>query len=67
MDLSSGQNLFSSHLLSINLPSHIKSDDYAQTLAERNIYVSARGKGVRISLNVFNTEEDVDALIQTIK
>ncbi|MDA7836293.1 aminotransferase class V-fold PLP-dependent enzyme [Salibacteraceae bacterium] len=60
------QSLFASHLFSISLPVNVNPNDYAQTLADRNIYVSARGSGVRVSLNVFNTEEDVDVLIETL-
>ncbi|MDP4662555.1 MAG: aminotransferase class V-fold PLP-dependent enzyme [Salibacteraceae bacterium] len=60
-------NLFASHLFSLKLPENISSDVFSQTLADRKIYASARGSGVRVSFNVFNTKEDLDALIDALK
>jgi selenocysteine lyase/cysteine desulfurase len=60
-------NLFASHLFSLKLPENISSDVFSQTLADRKIYASARGSGVRVSFNVFNTKEDIDALIDALK
>lgn len=56
----------SSHLFSLKVPSGVSSDDFAQSLSDNNIYASARGAGMRVSFNVFNTEEDVAALIQVL-
>lgn len=53
----------SSHLFSLKVPSGVSSDDFAQSLSDNNIYASARGSGMRVSFNVFNTEEDVAALM----
>lgn len=36
-------------------------------LAEKKIFVSARGEGVRISFHIFNNRSDVDALIDGLK
>jgi len=35
-------------------------------LAERNIIVSARGEGIRISNSIFNNEEDIEILIEAL-
>jgi selenocysteine lyase/cysteine desulfurase len=56
----------SSHLFSLKVPSNVSSDDFIQSLSDKNIYASARGSGMRVSFNVFNTEEDVAALISVL-
>ena len=38
-----------------------------QKLAEKNIIVSARGEGVRISNSIFNNEEDIEVFIKALK
>lgn len=38
-----------------------------EKLAERKIFVSVRGEGVRISFHIFNNRSDVDALILGLK
>jgi len=37
-----------------------------QALAEKKIMVSARGKGIRVSLHIFNNFEDIDRLLQAL-
>lgn len=37
-----------------------------QALAEHKIMVSARGKGIRVSLHIFNNFEDIDRLLQAL-
>lgn len=39
----------------------------ASALAKRNVWVSARGVGLRISTHVFNDEEDLEKLISALK
>lgn len=41
--------------------------EVVQKLSERNIIVSARGEGVRISNSIFNNEEDIEKLIGALK
>jgi cysteine desulfurase/selenocysteine lyase len=36
-------------------------------LSQRNIIVSARGEGLRISVNIFNNEDDIDKLISSLQ
>ncbi len=38
-----------------------------EKLFEKNIIVSARGEGVRISTSIFNNEEDIEILIRELK
>jgi len=37
-----------------------------QALAESKIIVSARGRGIRVSLHIFNNFEDIDRLVQAL-
>src|SRR5207253_9370285 len=37
--------------------------DIVKCLAEKNIIVSARGKGLRVSVHIFNNFDDIDRLI----
>ena len=41
--------------------------DVVAKLFEKNIIVSARGEGVRISTSIFNNEEDIEVLIRELK
>ena len=34
---------------------------------KKNIIVSARGEGMRVSASIFNNEEDVEKLIEVLK
>ena len=36
-------------------------------LFKRNIIVSARGEGMRISTSIFNNEEDIDRLVEVLR
>ena len=36
-------------------------------LAEEKIIVSARGKGVRVSVNIYNNEQDIDILVKVLE
>ncbi len=38
-----------------------------EMLLEKNIIVSARGEGVRISTSIFNNKQDIEALIEALK
>lgn len=39
----------------------------AEMLNKKNIIVSSRGKGIRISVNIFNNEEDLDKLVEGLQ
>jgi selenocysteine lyase/cysteine desulfurase len=54
------------HLLAPQLPKGINSDRLKKELEENQIFVSARGEYLRISINVFNEQKDIDALMHVI-
>ena len=37
------------------------------SLADKRIYVSARGRGIRVSVNIFNNFEDIDIFVKQLK
>ncbi len=55
----------SKHLFGILLPQSLDSNTLLQELENNKIYVSIRGKSIRISVHLFNTSQDIEAL-QTI-
>jgi selenocysteine lyase/cysteine desulfurase len=54
------------HLLGLELPEGTSGETLLDELKSRNIFVSLRGNNIRISINVFNTEEDVLELISAL-
>jgi selenocysteine lyase/cysteine desulfurase len=58
---------FCNHLFSLELPKEIDRETLLENLKRNNIYLSTRGKYLRISVNVFNNENDISKLIDTIK
>ena len=54
------------HLFGIKLPENIDINTLKQDLASNNIYVSFRGKYIRISCHLFNTLKDLNALINSL-
>lgn len=55
------------HLFGVLLPSGIDREKLLQSLKEKQIYVSVRGEGIRVSLHLFNTAEDVAALEDALR
>ncbi len=51
----------SKHLFGISLPESINLNSLMQALLENNIYVSLRGKSIRVSIHLYNTNEDIKA------
>jgi selenocysteine lyase/cysteine desulfurase len=54
------------HLLGLQLPGSVNGDMLVKELQERKVHVSLRGSNIRISINVFNTEEDIQQLIAAL-
>jgi len=54
------------HLMGMPLPDHIDGETLVQELQSRRVFVSLRGNNIRISLNVFNNQEDVLELISAL-
>ena len=57
---------FSSHLFSLRLPSAFNTDRLQEIFETKKIVVSLRGADIRVSLNVFNDENDIHQLIEAI-
>ncbi len=55
------------HLMGLPLPDHIDGEALVRELQSRQVYVSLRGSNIRISINVFNNEEDVGELISALE
>ena len=51
------------HLFGIYLPENIPLEEIKKILKRENIIVSYRGKAIRISCNVYNTEKDFEKLV----
>lgn len=54
------------HLFGIRLPDHIKLDNVKQALSKNKVSVSFRGNAIRVSPNVYNTEQDFKRLLKAL-
>ena len=57
----------SKHILGITLPPPHDAQKILDVLRQEQIYISKRGNALRISAHVYNTPEDIDALIRVFK
>lgn len=55
------------HLVGFGLNDRLKSDVLIPKLREKNIILSVRGTSLRVSPNVYNTEEDISKLVDVLK
>ncbi|WP_232826745.1 aminotransferase class V-fold PLP-dependent enzyme [Cognataquiflexum aquatile] len=55
------------HLFGFLLPPSISQETLLQKLQENKIYVSVRGKAIRLSTHLYNTEEDIAMLVRTLE
>jgi len=55
------------HLFGIYLPKHLNIDTIKQRFNEQQISVSFRGNAIRVSPNVYNTQEDFKKLVNCFK
>ena len=60
------EDFFSAHLFGIKLPATVSVETIKTKLAEERIFVSVRGSFIRVSVNMFNTSEDISKLIQAL-
>ena len=61
------ENYFTYHLFSLGLPKHLNLLTFKKILEKKKIRVSIRGANLRVSINVFNDERDIDKLVDTVK
>ncbi len=54
------------HLTGLTLPQGSDGDTLIREFQSRNVFVSLRGNNIRISVSVFNTEEDIRELITAL-
>lgn len=54
------------HLFGVGLPEGMDSSQVIQRLQENKVFVSIRGKAIRISLHLYNNQEDIDALVNVL-
>lgn len=55
------------HLMGLQLPEGTDGTALVEELQRRRVYVSLRGSNIRISINVFNNEEDLFELMAALK
>ncbi|MBO0931689.1 aminotransferase class V-fold PLP-dependent enzyme [Fibrella aquatilis] len=55
------------HLLGVWVPDHADPMAITKALLARNVSVSARARAIRISPHVYNSPEDVQALVEALK
>ena len=55
------------HLFGIKVPNHIDMNNLKETLEENKIIVAIRGEYIRVSLYVYNTTDDLKALVTIIR
>lgn len=55
------------HLLGIPLGTSIDKDRLRKKMAENKLFLSFRGDNIRVALHLFNTREDIECLISTLK
>lgn len=56
-----------SHLLGFYLPEGSNTEKLLHGLQQEQIYLSLRGNAIRVSPNVYNTSEDIQVLIHTLR
>jgi len=61
------EKYLANHLFALQLPKTIDLDLLKQNLKANNVFISIRGNYLRISINVFNDEKDIQKLIDVIK
>lgn len=57
----------SHHLFALKLPEDIDAELLMNNLQANKVFVSIRGGNLRVSVNVFNTAEDIDKLIEVLE
>jgi len=61
------ENWRGSHLFGLRLPKNIDPGKLKSSLDKNHISVSVRGDAIRVSPNIYNTEADMQALLDSLK
>jgi len=61
------ENYRASHLFGVYLPKNINKEKLKSMLAQNKVFVSFRGNAIRISPNVYNTQQDLAKLVSCFK
>ena len=62
----SDNSSFSNHLFSLPIPEKVNKEKLQENIKRNKIIVSQRGESIRVSVNVFNDDSDIQALIKAI-
>jgi len=54
------------HLFGLRLPPGLDAARLSRSLQTKNVFVSLRGSAVRVSPNVYNNEQDMEALLRAL-
>ncbi|MCP9755544.1 aminotransferase class V-fold PLP-dependent enzyme [Lacihabitans sp. CCS-44] len=54
------------HLFGIRLPENLKIETIQKALADQKVFVSYRGNAIRLSINVWNDEVDMEIFTETL-
>lgn len=65
-DIANLGQAFAAHLFALRLPTATNWTLLQESLAQNKFFISNRGDYYRVSLNVFNTQEDIQKLIEII-
>jgi selenocysteine lyase/cysteine desulfurase len=55
------------HLFGIRLPENLKIETIQKALSDQKVFVSYRGNAIRLSINVWNDEVDMEIFTQTLE
>ena len=55
------------HLYGLRLPEHMDLEEVKSNFAKNHIYVSIRGNSIRVSPHLYNSEEDLIQLVESLK
>jgi selenocysteine lyase/cysteine desulfurase len=55
------------HLFGLRLPEHMNMEEVRQRFEIQRIYVSIRGNSIRVSPHLYNSEADLEKLVETFK
>ncbi|MCB0762548.1 MAG: aminotransferase class V-fold PLP-dependent enzyme [Flavobacteriales bacterium] len=64
---SANREEYANHIFPLTLPSHVDHEHLKKLLNENQIFISLRGQHIRVSVNVFNEEADIEKLVEVVQ